>query len=457
MDIGNLLREAAIEVDKEDREAAEEALLVARDEVVAEINLPTSTTQQEVTDTASLSPRGTAGATHKAVIDIVNVIDDVNALLKDMNIQPKQSSTDGEPSLKPKRRQIMPKRKAKDDSYNDRHSHSSRHSQIESSFYSTEPSRVSLLLEGLQDEDDNRKPYYDSIKYSFMSPEQELMFRTMKVVKRSYPPSQHRPAVLRASSSAKGRRDSDCKDETGGVGNYSSTVHTLRTSSSLNGWRSKFASSSSINHDSVVRGASSMMLSLPLQVNTTFIAAADDNDRYDQLVDFHSSQGKKRSNDRRTKDYEDMRASVLSLSGRLKRRQYSRTEMKADPRLLHAKLDDAKECYFHPRVGGGGGSKGKHRDESKDEEESKSSRFSFVMRQENKEKLRLMKLQDRAGKANYDCLVDKKVCPQCRMKQTYEEWKERRKKCPLCSMEYCSSVRTMMLYREGGRKEEKEG
>lgn len=436
MDIGNLLREAAIEVDKEDREAAEEALLVAHDEVVAEINLPTSTTQQ-LTDTASLSPRGTDGATHKAVIDIVNVIDDVNALLKDMNIQPKQSSTDDEPTLKPKRRQIMPKRKAKDDSYNDRHSHSSRHSQIESSFYSTEPSRVSLLLEDLQDEDDNRKPYYDSIKYSFMSPEQELMFRTMKVVKRSYPPSQHRPAVLRASSSAKGRRDSDYKDETGGVGNYSSTVHVLRTSSSLNGWRSKFASSSSINHDSVVRGASSMMLSLPLQVNTTFTATADANDRYDQLVDFHSSQGKKRSNDRRTKDYEDMRASVLSLSSRLKRRQYTR-------RLLHAKLDDAKECYFHPRVGSGG-SKGKHRDESKDEEESKSSRFSFVMRQENKEKLRLMKLQDRAGKANYDCLVDKKVCPQCRMKQTYEEWKERRKKCPLCSMEYCSSVRTMMM------------
>jgi len=106
MNIGNLLREAAIEVDKEDREAAEEALLVARDEVVAEINLPTSTTQQ-LTDTASLSPRGTAGATQKAVIDIVNVIDDVNALLKDMNIQPKQSSTDDEPSLKPKRRQIL--------------------------------------------------------------------------------------------------------------------------------------------------------------------------------------------------------------------------------------------------------------------------------------------------------------------------------------------------------------
>ena len=451
MDIGNLLREAAIEVDKEDREAAEEALLVARDEVVAEINLSTSTTQQ-LTDTASLSPRGTARATKKEVIDIVNVIDDVNALLKDMNIQPKQSSIDDEPSLKPKRRQIMPKRKAKDDSYNDRHSHSSRHSQIESSFYSTEPSRVSLLLEDLQDEDDNRKPYYDSIKYSFMSPEQELMFRTMKVVKRSYPSSQHRPAVLRVSSSAKGRRDSDYKEEIGGVGNNSSTVHVLRTSSSLNGWRSKFASSSSsINHDSVVRGASSMMLSLPLQVNTTFTAAAatDDNDRYDQLVDFHSSQGKKRSNDRRTKDYEDMRASVLSLSSRLKRRQYTRAEMKADPRLMHAKLDDAKECYFHPRVGGssggGGGGKGKHRDESKDEEESKSSRFSFVMRQENKEKLRLMKLQDRAGKANYDCLVDKKVCPQCRMKQTYEEWKERRKKCPLCSMEYCSSVRTMMM------------
>ena len=451
MDISSILREAAIEVDKEDKEAVEEALLVAREEVVAEINKQvdiassSSSSVGEGTHAAAadpLSPRR-AAATHKAVVDIVNVIDDVNALLKDMNIQPKQSLTDVEPSssLKPKRRQIMPKRKAKDDFYNDRHSHSSRHSQMETNFYSTEPSRVSLLLEDLQDEDDNRKPYYDSIKYSFMTPEQELMFRTMKVVKQRrsnhhHHLSQPHPVVLRASSSAKGHRDNDSKDVTGGVSNST-------TYSSLNGWRSKFgSSSSSINHASVVRGASSM-ISLPIQDNT--FTAADDNDRYDQLVDFHSSQGKKRRNDRRTKDYEDMRASVHSLSSRQKRREYSQAEMKADPRLMHAKLDDAKECYFHPHVGrGGGGGKGKHRDESKDEEESKS-RFSFVMRQENKEKLRVMKLQDRVGKAEYDCLVDKKVCPQCRMKQTYEEWKERRKKCPICSMEYCSSVSSMVL------------
>ena len=44
------------------------------------------------------------------------------------------------------------------------------------------------------------------------------------------------------------------------------------------------------------------------------------------------------------------------------------------------------------------------------------------------------------GKAGYDALVDKKQCPNCGAKQSYDEVKEKRKECPNCKVRVITLV-----------------
>ena len=107
----------------------------------------------------------------------------------------------------------------------------------------------------------------------------------------------------------------------------------------------------------------------------------------------------------------------------------SKNDIKRDPTLRYSLYDDAKECTFKPKIHG----KKKSNSDS-DAKESEKSRF--IERQEAEERHRREDLEDRTGKAAYEASLDKKYCPQCGSKQSYDEVKDKRKECPNCKVEY---------------------
>jgi hypothetical protein len=97
----------------------------------------------------------------------------------------------------------------------------------------------------------------------------------------------------------------------------------------------------------------------------------------------------------------------------------------------YATSDDQANCTFRPKVMRRKG------DADSDEEKSDSK---FLERQEAQERARRNELDDSIGKAKYDSLVSKRECSTCGSKQSYDEVKEKRKKCPNCRTEYSYKV-----------------
>ena len=108
--------------------------------------------------------------------------------------------------------------------------------------------------------------------------------------------------------------------------------------------------------------------------------------------------------------------------------EVSKADMKRDPTLRYSLYEDAKECTFKPKI------HGKKKSNSADDKESEKSRF--IERQEAEERHRREDLEDRIGKAAYEASLDKKYCPSCGAKQSYDEVKDKRKECPNCKVEY---------------------
>jgi len=110
-------------------------------------------------------------------------------------------------------------------------------------------------------------------------------------------------------------------------------------------------------------------------------------------------------------------------------------EIKRDPTLRYTRYEDAKECTFRPQCIGREAEKKKSRGDD-DEDQPKESPSAFMDRQEAKERTRRTELDLAIGKAAYDKLIDKRQCPVCTAKQSYDEVKEKRKECPNCRVEY---------------------
>lgn len=104
---------------------------------------------------------------------------------------------------------------------------------------------------------------------------------------------------------------------------------------------------------------------------------------------------------------------------------------KKDPTLQYSLYDDAKECTFKPKLHGNPSSESKGGSGSGEDYKS-----TFIERQEAEERTRRLDLEFRIGKKAYDALLDKKFCSSCGAKQSYDEVKEKRKKCPNCQVEY---------------------
>jgi hypothetical protein len=111
----------------------------------------------------------------------------------------------------------------------------------------------------------------------------------------------------------------------------------------------------------------------------------------------------------------------------------TRLDIKFDPTLKYSTYDDAKECTFRPLING---KKKKEKKDSDDEGKVEDPKYSFISRQEAEERMRREELAFKQGKLDYDAKIDKKVCPKCGLKQSYDEVKEKRKLCPVCSVEY---------------------
>lgn len=92
-----------------------------------------------------------------------------------------------------------------------------------------------------------------------------------------------------------------------------------------------------------------------------------------------------------------------------------------------SKYDDSKECTFKPKLRKKAGASRGNDDDAK---------YSFLDRQEAGERMRREDLQHQIGQTEYEAKVDKKYCPSCGAKQSYDEVKEKRKLCPNCQVEY---------------------
>ena len=109
--------------------------------------------------------------------------------------------------------------------------------------------------------------------------------------------------------------------------------------------------------------------------------------------------------------------------------EVSKEDIKRDPTLRYSLYDDAKECTFKPKIHG-------KKKLSSDSDAKESERNRFIDRQEAEERHRREDLEDRIGKAAYEASLDKKYCPSCGAKQSYDEVKDKRKECPNCKVEY---------------------
>ena len=113
--------------------------------------------------------------------------------------------------------------------------------------------------------------------------------------------------------------------------------------------------------------------------------------------------------------------------------EYTADEKKKDPTLAFMLLDEAKECGMHKPF------KAKRWAEStraatSDSDAKESS--GFTDRMEGQERVRRQAMEDRINQLDYEARLDRKECPNCHAKQSYNEVKMKILKCSICSEEF---------------------
>jgi ribosomal protein S27AE len=102
-----------------------------------------------------------------------------------------------------------------------------------------------------------------------------------------------------------------------------------------------------------------------------------------------------------------------------KRRQY-------EPDMKYTLYDEVENCTFRPKLTSSTAeSKGGAREDG-------DEKNNFIQRQEATARNRREELDFKMGQADYAAKIDKKECPVCGAKQSYDEVKEKRKQCPNC-------------------------
>lgn len=102
----------------------------------------------------------------------------------------------------------------------------------------------------------------------------------------------------------------------------------------------------------------------------------------------------------------------------------SKLDLKLDPTLRHTTYSDAQNCRFRPITVAGIKRRKQAAQQSNDsnnDNRKEDSKFSFINRQEADERTRRAELEFQMGKKDYDAIVDKKMCPKCGAKKSYDE------------------------------------
>jgi hypothetical protein len=172
-------------------------------------------------------------------------------------------------------------------------------------------------------------------------------------------------------------------------------------------------------------------------------------------------------------------AGSTSRDGLPSKAECKRSEMDIINRLSNQQRNSCKEPEFlgimmktrRPNSAGpqrpprkGGKSESKHRDDSPDDNEGRGGggkgaakgKYSFIERQEAVERSRADRQALTAAKASYDALIDKKFCPKCKAKQSYDDVKEKRKKCNNCRVDYVTQIEWNKVKREFYNRQQKQ-
>ena len=109
----------------------------------------------------------------------------------------------------------------------------------------------------------------------------------------------------------------------------------------------------------------------------------------------------------------------------------SRMKSLEDKMSVFSTYDDAMNCTFQPTI---------HKYRNSESKSTGASSIQFYDRQDAIEKSRRERHRDAIGMKEYDQLLNKKYCPSCGSKQSYDEVKEKRKKCSICNVEFRSKL-----------------
>ena len=102
---------------------------------------------------------------------------------------------------------------------------------------------------------------------------------------------------------------------------------------------------------------------------------------------------------------------------------------KADPTLRYLLIDEAKNCGRKPF-------KAKKWAGSNRADDDPDAKSNFVERMATQEYHRIEDMQHKRAAADYDALLTRKQCPNCGLKQKYDEVKDKKNMCPNCDIEY---------------------
>ncbi|KAG6615779.1 uncharacterized protein IUM83_12040 [Phytophthora cinnamomi] len=95
--------------------------------------------------------------------------------------------------------------------------------------------------------------------------------------------------------------------------------------------------------------------------------------------------------------------------------------------------DEEQHCRFQLRKNAGQRARSSSRD---DFDSAGESGQNFISRMEAAERNRQKKLDLSRGENDYNARLDKKSCPKCGVPQSYSEFRDKKKKCQMCGVEF---------------------
>ena len=128
---------------------------------------------------------------------------------------------------------------------------------------------------------------------------------------------------------------------------------------------------------------------------------------------------------------------IREISNRLTqpvKSHYTAADRKNDPTLKYLLLEEARECERKPFKSKPWAESNRAAADAEDKDSG------FTERMEGQERARRQAMEDRINQEAYDCRLDRKECPNCHSKQSYNEMKMKITKCTICNEEFKPSL-----------------